>query len=150
MLFACIILVFALIPANLFYLNYQDTINQVIPTSAIGVAVVIYLILVGLIAVLALWVWWENRLVLTNKHVVQYTRLGIFNHSISQLNLTNVQDVTYSQRGVLANLLDYGDVVVETAGEQVNFVFRYVPDPEPIASQIVQAHEHVNDPTKTP
>ncbi|MCA9344118.1 PH domain-containing protein, partial [Candidatus Saccharibacteria bacterium] len=64
-----------------------------------------------------------------------------FNRKISQLSIGDVQDVTVTQKGVLAHLFNYGTLVIETAGEQQNYLFTYIPDPYKHSKLIVGAHE---------
>ena len=140
-----LILLLVLPLASYLYSRYNDQISKIIPAAAMGSLMLIYAVLVILIALLALWIYGQNRLVLTNHHIVEYTRRGIFNRTESQFSLIKLQDVSCSQNGFLANLLGYGDITIETAGEEENFVFRQVPRPQSLANQIMQAHEALAD-----
>jgi membrane protein YdbS with pleckstrin-like domain len=139
---ACLILFLALIVGLSLYPSYAEDVNKFIPASLIGLFTLVYSSLVALIALLSVWIYRNNRLLLTNHHIVEFTRRGVFDTTISQFSLGKLQDVSCQQRGILPNLLGYGDIHIETAGEQKeNFIFTQVPQPQELASQIMQAHE---------
>lgn len=102
-------------------------------------------ILVGFFVLIGGWiaahVYKGNELVITNENVVQILREGLFDRKVSQLNLAKVQDVTVDQEGVLANVFGYGTISIESAGEAANYRFIYLPDPNAVAKQIIEAHE---------
>lgn len=83
----------------------------------------------------------SNVVYVTNEKIAQVLYITLFNRKISQLNIGDVQDVTVSQRGVFAHLLGYGTLVIETAGEQQNYTFSFVPDPYMVSKVIIVAHE---------
>ena len=143
-LLACVILFLFLPIGSYFYGRHTQTINNIIPAGIIGSLVMVYIILVAGIALLSLWIYRQNRLVLTN-HIVEYTRRGIFDRTVAQFSLIKLQDVSSAQHGLMANLLGYGNITIETAGEEENFVFAQVPRPQELANQIMQAHEALAD-----
>lgn len=77
----------------------------------------------------------------TNEKVAQVLYQTIFHRKVSQLNIGDVQDVTVSQRGVFAHAFNYGTLVIETAGEQQNYTFTFVPEPHESAKVIITSHE---------
>ncbi len=95
---------------------------------------------------LAVWVafyvsWLDYELdlfIITDMRIVNIAQNGLFNRSISEQKLTRVQDVTSEVKGVIPTLMRFGNVLVQTAGEQEHFVFRNVGNPEMIAKVILQ------------
>ncbi|MDQ3158584.1 MAG: PH domain-containing protein [bacterium] len=83
----------------------------------------------------------SNVIYITNEKIAQVLYLSVFNRKVSQLNIGDVQDVTVQQKGILASTFNYGRLVIETAGEQQNYTFSFVPDPSQAAKVIIQAHE---------
>lgn len=77
----------------------------------------------------------------TSEKLAQVLYITIFNRKISQLNIGNIQDVTVNQAGVLSRIFHYGTLVVETAGEQQNYTFTFVPSPYQYSKAIIGAHE---------
>lgn len=82
-----------------------------------------------------------NVIYVTSEKIAQVLYASLFNRKISQLSIGDVQDVTVTQKGILAHIFNYGVLVVETAGEQQNYTFSFVPDPYAKSKAIVGAHE---------
>lgn len=83
----------------------------------------------------------NNVVFVTNEKIAQVLFITLFNRKISQLSIGDVQDVTVQQNGFLPNTLGYGTLVVETAGEQQNYTFSFVPKPYETSKIIINAHE---------
>lgn len=83
----------------------------------------------------------NNIIYVTTEKIAQVLYVNLFNRKISQLSIGDVQDVTVTQKGVLAHMFDYGTLVIETAGEQQNYTFSYIPEPYKHSKLIVGAHE---------
>lgn len=107
------------------------------------------LILIGLVmAILTIgvtaiagYLYKNNVMLVTSDKIAQVLYRTLFDRKISQLSIGDVQDVTVTQKGVLARMFNYGTVVIETAGEQQNYTFTFVPDPYMCSKAIVGAHE---------
>lgn len=93
------------------------------------------------VAAVAGYLYKNNVMLVTSDKIAQVLYRTIFDRKISQLSIGDVQDVTVTQKGVLARMFNYGTVVIETAGEQQNYTFTFVPDPYMCGKAIVGAHE---------
>jgi hypothetical protein len=120
-----------------------------IPPNIVNLALFVVLILTFFIMLAALRIYRRNCLVLTNHCLMQIQQFGLFNHTVSKLSLANVEDVSSRRNGVLATILDYGDVVVESAGEQENFVFAQAANPSTLVEAINRAHTGVVENRRT-
>ena len=98
-----------------------------------------FLVLVG--GYIAAWVYMRSSIILTSEKIVQLIQRNIFDRKVSQLSIGDVQDVTVIQKGILSRIFKYGTLIVETAGEQANYTFNYVPFPYECSKEIVGAHE---------
>lgn len=85
----------------------------------------------------------QNRLIVTDINITQILQYGLFNRKVSQLNLINVEDVTSVQKGILPTLFGFGELKIETAGEQANFHFSYCPRSSYYANVILNAREKI-------
>lgn len=83
----------------------------------------------------------SNVIYVTSDKIAQVLYLSLFNRKISQLSIGDVQDVTVTQKGIFAHIFNYGTLIIETAGEQSNYTFTFVPDPYQVSKVIVGAHE---------
>lgn len=86
-----------------------------------------------------IWIdYWFDIWIVTNQRIVNIEQRALFVREISELHLERVQDVTSEITGLIPSILNYGDVVVQTAGEQKYFRFRRVPDPNGIKDAIMR------------
>lgn len=79
---------------------------------------------------LAIWVYSNNRLFLTNESVIQEIQNSIFSRREQIASLMNIEDASYSQRGPLQVLFDYGSIRLSTEGEESTYRFDYVQNPK--------------------
>ena len=114
-------------------------------TSQQKLGVILAALLASIITLLftyiSVYIYKANRWVVTNDSVTQISQTGLFNQATSQLSLANLEDVTVDQDGILETLLNYGNLVVESAGERSKFVFTFCPNPHENARRIIAAHE---------
>ena len=80
--------------------------------------------------------WYFNISLVTNVRIIELSFSGIVFKDVSATKIDLIQDVSYSQIGVLRTIFNYGDVMVQTAGTLDNFTFKAVPDPENIINII--------------
>jgi uncharacterized membrane protein YdbT with pleckstrin-like domain len=105
-------------------------------------------ILGGIVAIAALvmtaigaYLYQSNVIFVTSEKIAQVLYKNIIDRKISQLSIGDIQDVTVSQNGIFSRLFHYGTLVIETAGEQQNYTFTFVPNPYEVSQAIVGAHE---------
>ncbi|MBI5405914.1 PH domain-containing protein [Candidatus Kaiserbacteria bacterium] len=79
-----------------------------------------------------------NAWILTNERIVNIKQRRYFSRGVSSLFLSRVQDVTTDVTGVLPSLLGLGDIKVQTASEDVEFVMRGIPRPEQMRDLILK------------
>jgi hypothetical protein len=79
---------------------------------------------------LAIWVYTNNRFFLTNESVVQEIQASIFSKKEQTVSLLNIEDASYSKRGPLQTILDYGSIRLSTEGEETTYRFDYVANPK--------------------
>lgn len=82
-----------------------------------------------------------NRWIVTSDSLTQVQQTGLFTRQASQLSLDNLEDITTEQNGLLAQMLDYGVLKAETAGENSKFKFMFCPNPNYYAKLILDARE---------
>ncbi|MBA2279095.1 PH domain-containing protein [Candidatus Saccharibacteria bacterium] len=109
-----------------------------------GILLFISLLLILGVAIMTFigaFLYRSNVIYVTTEKLAQVVYISLFNRKISQLSIGDIQDVTVTQKGIFAHLFKYGTLVVETAGEQQNYTFSFVPDPYQVSTLIVGAHE---------
>lgn len=135
--------------AGFFAIGYiganPDTASQVLPGLSVGIItpIVAFLdVLAFAILFFAYVVYRQNRIVLTNMHFIQINQTGLFGRTLSKLSLDELQDVRGTRKGILGTIFNYGEILIETAGNEANFFFRPVPDPLNVAEKINDTHEY--------
>jgi hypothetical protein len=100
-------------------------------------------------AVAALWlVFWAAKALLlkyrydndlwtiTDQQLIDSTRSSPFSLRMTAADLINIVDTEVVRSGILATLLNYGDIRVETAGERENISLPAVPHPQEVHALI--------------
>ncbi len=102
-----------------------------------------YLIIMTYIFTAWLTFYYDIYLV-TKDAVIDVTQQGFFGRRISQVSLLRVQDVTSTVQGFFPTLFGYGNVLVESAGEQSqNFLIQSVPKPQEMCAKIMELHDKI-------
>lgn len=80
--------------------------------------------------------WIDDHYILSPNDVVDIERHPLGKEDRRQASLAAIQNVTSSQPNILARLLNYGDVFLQTAGGQGEFSFYHVPAPDKVQAVI--------------
>lgn len=80
------------------------------------------------------WYRYQNDIwIVTNQRIIDSFRSNPFNKRVSTADLVNIQDINVHKRGLTSTMLNYGDVVCDTASAKADaFVLGGVPNPEEI------------------
>jgi uncharacterized membrane protein YdbT with pleckstrin-like domain len=114
----------------------SNNIKMIVMTIFAGFAVISLLVMLVIVSI-----YRANKMVITDKNMMQYLQNGLFSNKVSRLSMANVEDVTAAQKGIFATMLNFGTLRIETAGEQANFFFTYCPDPNTVAKYVLEARE---------
>ena len=76
--------------------------------------------------------WYFNIFIVTNKRIIDIDFLFLLYKKFSETKIEKVQDISFKTGGIMATMLNYGDVMIQTAGELPNFVFEKVPHPSKV------------------
>jgi hypothetical protein len=79
--------------------------------------------------------------IITNERVVDIEQKGLFDRTISELELENIQDVTSSVRGFWGTILHYGDAYIATASSTDTIVFKQIPNPDFVRQELIRLAE---------
>lgn len=129
----------ALLPIP-FYFILGGFLSNIIP--AVLIAPLMYLV----ISLFYLFVWmfiffafidyYLDVWLVTSERIINIEQKGLFNRTASEQKLFRIQDITSETKGIFGTFLNYGDVFIQTAGEQQRFIFKQVPHPEQVAKKI--------------
>lgn len=73
--------------------------------------------------------WFYNVFLVTTERVVDIDYSDIVVHNIAVTNLDHIEDVNYTQSGFIPTIFNYGNLFVQTAGNEKNFEALSIPKP---------------------
>lgn len=89
------------------------------------------------------WIWyqyedWRNDIYLvTAERILDIERSPFrLNERTVETTLDRVQNVSYNKPNLLANLFNFGDLIIETAGGQGQLIFKSVSNPQAASQEI--------------
>jgi hypothetical protein len=74
--------------------------------------------------------------VITNQRLVDAYKRNPFNMRVASADLVNVQDMSVERHGIFGTMLDYGDVICQTAGTAASFRITGVPNPRELQARL--------------
>jgi membrane protein YdbS with pleckstrin-like domain len=116
-----------------FILSKTDSYDGMAATIFMIVSAV-WILYWGIRALLNWYRYHNDTWTITNQRIVDCFRTTPFNLRISTADLVNIQDMSVDRHGPLQTMLNYGDVVCETAGAGGNrrFVLAGIPAPQDV------------------
>lgn len=94
--------------------------------------------------------WFYNIYIVTNERLVDVDFMGLLSKTVNVTELENIEDVNYTQNGIMDSFFNMGDVIVQTASEQRTpdtagemsaFTFESIANPDKV-SQIISRLVH--------
>ena len=73
--------------------------------------------------------WRDDFFVITTQRVVHIERAWPFSTHYEETSLRHIEDITEAQPSWSANIFNYGNLILQTAGETVEIDMDYVPEP---------------------
>ena len=99
--------------------------------SGIGAGVLtLMLILITAGVLVATYVYTANRFYLTNESVIQEIQSSLFSKHEQTVSLSNIEDASFKQGGILPTMLNYGTIRLSTEGDETTYRFSYVANPK--------------------
>lgn len=71
----------------------------------------------------------SNKLFLTNERVVQWIVKGLLDRKSQVINLEAIEDISFSQSGLLQHIFNYGTVRMSTTGDESTYTFNFTSSP---------------------
>lgn len=130
----------ALVP---FYNSFKNssTSGNLPPTSIVGIIVALLCLLVIIGGYVAVYVYTSNKFYLTNESIIQEIHRSLFERNEQTVSLSNVEDASYEQHGILPYLLNYGYIRLSTVGDETTYRFTYVSNPKEEIARLNNAVE---------
>ncbi|MCR4329554.1 MAG: hypothetical protein NUV65_03335 [Candidatus Roizmanbacteria bacterium] len=92
------------------------------------------------------FIWYFNIGVITNFKAMDVDTHGILTSESSTAFLRNIEEIKKTTSGIWSAVFDYGNIFVQTAGEELNIEFMNTPKPElvvQIINTLIQEHGRI-------
>lgn len=125
-------------------LGGSDTDVTIInPESApyLGLMFIALMALALIIGIVATVIYRGNKFFLTNESVIQHLQHGIFSRKEQTISLTNIEDASFTQHGILQHMFNYGLLRLSTEGDETTYRFPYAGSPSKLISVLNNAVE---------
>lgn len=126
-----------LITLSFFALFNYDLIAKVLQTQQntidsqlVVLTIITFICMVIVSTYVVYYVYANNKLFLTNESVIQEIQTGIFSKKEQVVSLVNVEDVSYSQEGIVQQIFNYGSIRLSTEGDETTYTFIYAGNPK--------------------
>jgi len=129
------------------FFNYDVIIERFAVTgpladaSGIAVPIWVFVAIVALGMFISYYVYVNNKFFMTNESVIQEIQVSLFSRQEQTVSLGNIEDASYTQHGILQQILDYGDIRLSTEGDETTYRFSYVSSPKNHIAQLNNAVE---------
>lgn len=140
-LFSLLALVF---PAVALYLDVFLKFNLFlnVPTPVLTGSLIVYYLLLLAYGLEKFLHWYFNIYIVTNLHIVDINFISLLRREVTEVQLDDIQSVTYKITGVIRPLFNFGTVLIKTANENDNLDFKDVPRPSEVSDRIQDLQEN--------
>jgi hypothetical protein len=136
------VVILAFLPFVLFFFIDHYVELAVFGKINTGVCVALYTawLLFMWMALFAVWTnYYLDVWTITNKRLIAVDQKGFFSRSTASFRLERLQDIMINVNGIVATLLNYGSIELQTAGVEQNFKVMGLPDPAHIKATILSS-----------
>ncbi len=77
--------------------------------------------------------------IITDKRIIDIDQKSFFHRRISVLLIEKIQDITIETNGFIPTFLNFGDIHVQTAGEELEFVMNGIANPKHVRKILTKA-----------
>ncbi len=132
-IFTVILLTLPIIITLLLPLFRIDFLSSQTAARFTAIYVLFYYLMVSSYVFISFLHWFYNVFIVSSERIVDIDYSDIVIHNIAITNLSHIEDVNYTQSGFVPTLFNYGDLFVQTAGNERNFEALSVPKPREAA-----------------
>ncbi|MEK7195170.1 MAG: PH domain-containing protein [Patescibacteria group bacterium] len=99
-----------------------------------------WLLVIWVLFFMAWTKYYLDIFIVTTKRIVDINQISLFSRDVSEMKLEHIQDINYKVNGLLASLMKFGDVHIQSAGEKNEFVIRNISNPDKLCEAISKQH----------
>lgn len=116
--------------------SYEEAINQrpipglVIDPALVNILALLFIVISIIGMAVSAYVYLSNKFFLTNESVIQEIQHSLFSRHEQTVSLANIEDASFTQKGIIQHIFNYGDVRLSTEGDETTYRFSYVANPK--------------------
>ncbi|MBI3958483.1 MAG: cyclic nucleotide-binding domain-containing protein [Chloroflexi bacterium] len=122
-----------------FVFDFYQRADLFVAQTILSLELILGFVVLVLLVVIA-WItadWWNDTYELTNDRIIDIEKLPLFlAEERKEAQLREIQDIRLEISSPLEMILNYGNVVVQTAASQGAFTFDHVPNPRAVKEEI--------------
>lgn len=130
----------ALLPIVLYFV-LQSTIDELLTEpylkTLLTLLMSVYELSVALFFYSSFLIYYLDMLIITSERLVEVKQLNLFSRSVSELDLSKIEDATSDVHGLIPTIFNYGKMLVQTAGEKEQFSFEGLPSPHEVRRKLM-------------
>jgi hypothetical protein len=78
--------------------------------------------------------------IVTNKRIIDIEQFSFFNRDIAEMPLASLVDIKSEVIGIINSLFDIGNLHIQSAGAEKEFIVKNIPHPDKILNLILQLY----------
>lgn len=134
-----------------FFINAAGGAEEYSLLGALGGSLTVFLLLLWMFFI---WIWgfviWTDFYldvwIITSKRIFDIEQIGFFQREVSILRMDRVQDITTNVRGIFPTFFNFGEIHVQTAGSDREFIMRGAPAPTTLKQLVSSLQDQRQNP----
>jgi len=130
-----------------------ETVRLEIPSTHLFFAGAAWSLIIWMRVATTVTHYYLDAWVITSDHLIDIEQKNFFHRQTTILRLDRIQDTTVETPGILPTLLHFGNIHVQTAGKEREFVMRGIANPKYVREVILHQQDllyHNNAPVPDP
>ncbi len=104
--------------------------GQPFPLMIVAIPVLLLSLLILMFGFIETIVYNGNTFYLTNESVIQRIQTSLFSKREQTVSLSNIEDASYTQHGLVQHMFDYGSIRLSTEGDETTYRFDFASRPK--------------------
>lgn len=123
-----VVMIPLLLAAVIIALNFAKILTPQIFFLSLGIGALVFFV-AFILALVANYVFRQNRLIITNERVFRRMQLTPFSYTDENIELSKIENCSFSQENLLEMMFNYGGIRLSTVGNEKTYEFDYASDP---------------------
>jgi hypothetical protein len=112
------------------FVDYFNISGAIADPDTVNLPIWLFSALITLGMFIIYYVYVNNKFFLTNESVIQEIQISLFSRLEQTVSLSNIEDASYTQEGILQTVFNYGSIRLSTEGDETTYRFTYVANPK--------------------